>query len=64
MENTSVQENEVKHGHWIYLMSCANSGVYCSECHMKMFDMYPMSKKKSVYCGHCGAKMDEEIVRR
>jgi len=48
-------------GHWLYLQDCANEGVYCSECKTKMFDRYPMKKKLSKFCGHCGAKMDEEI---
>ena len=49
---------EPKTGHWIYLQFCANEGVYCSECHTKMFDRYPMKKKLSQFCGHCGAKME------
>lgn len=49
-----------KTGHWIWLQFCANEGVYCSECHTKMFDRYPMKKKLSQFCGHCGAKMDDE----
>ena len=53
-----------KTGHWIYLQDCANEGVYCSECHTKMFDRYPMKKKLSQFCAHCGAKMDEEVEGR
>lgn len=53
-----------KTGHWIYLQYCANEGVYCSECHTKMFDYYPMKKKLSQFCGHCGAKMDDEVEGR
>lgn len=53
-----LKEQEVKTGHWIYLQYCANEGVYCSECHTKMFDRYPMKKKLSQFCGHCGAKME------
>ena len=49
---------EQKIGHWTYLQFCANEGVYCSECHTKMFDRYPMKKKLSQFCGHCGAKME------
>ena len=56
-----MQEPERKKGHWIYLQYCANEGVYCSECHTKMFDSYPMKKKQSQFCGHCGAKMEEEV---
>ena len=55
---------ESKTGHWIYLQFCANEGVYCSECHTKMFDRYPMRKKLSQFCGHCGAKMDDEVEGR
>lgn len=51
---------EPKTGHWIWLQFCANEGVYCSECHTKMFDRYPMKKKLSQFCGHCGAKMKQE----
>lgn len=53
-----------KTGHWIWLQYCANEGVYCSECHTKMFDRYPMKKKLSQFCGHCGAKMDDEVEGR
>ena len=52
---------EPKTGHWIYLQYCANEGVYCSECHTKMFDRYPMKKKLSRFCGHCGAKMERSV---
>lgn len=55
---TLLKEQEAKTGHWIYLQYCANEGVYCSECHTKMFDRYPMKKKLSQFCGHCGAKME------
>lgn len=52
---------EPKTGHWIYLQYCANEGVYCSECHTKMFDRHPMKKKLSQFCGHCGAKMEGDV---
>ena len=58
------EEVEPKTGHWIWLQNCANEGVYCSECHTKMFDRYPMKKKLSQFCGHCGAKMDDEVEGR
>lgn len=64
---TLLKEQEAvkpKTGHWIYLQYCANEGVYCSECHTKMFDYYPMKKKLSQFCGHCGAKMDDEVEGR
>lgn len=56
--------NRSKHGHWIVLQNCSNSGVYCSECMNKMFDRYPMKKKFSQYCGHCGAHNDLQIEVR
>lgn len=59
---TLLKEQEAKTGHWIYLQYCANEGVYCSECHTKMFDRYPMKKKLSQFCGHCGAKMEEQVM--
>ena len=58
------KEVEPKTGHWIWLQNCANEGVYCSECHTKMFDRYPMKKKLSQFCGHCGAKMDDQVEGR
>lgn len=54
----------VKCGHWIYLTNCSNTGVYCSECHTKVFEKYPMKKKLSYYCGHCGAMMSDEVEVR
>ena len=58
------ESNRSKHGHWIVLQNCSNSGVYCSECMNKMFDRYPMKKKFSQYCGHCGAHNDLQIEIR
>ena len=55
---------EQKTGHWIYLENCSNSGVYCSECHTKVFDNYPFQKKLSYFCPHCGTRMEGEIERR
>lgn len=52
---------EQKIGHLVVLANCSNAGVYCSECHTKMFDRYPMKKKLSQFCGHCGAKMEEKV---
>jgi len=54
---------EPKTGYWIYLQYCANEGVYCSECHTKMFDRYPMKKKLSRFCGHCGTRMEGQEVK-
>ena len=58
------EQNKRKHGHWIVLTNCSNEGVYCSECGTKLFDKYPMKKKFSQYCGHCGSHNDLNIERR
>ena len=58
-----LKEREHANGHWIHLKDCANEGVYCSECHTKMFDHFPMKKKFSQYCGRCGAKMDGSLEK-
>ena len=54
---------EPKTGHWIVLEYCANEGIYCSECNMKIFDRLTKPKKKlSQYCPHCGSK-NEQFLR-
>ena len=58
------EQDRSKHGHWVVLENCSNAGVYCSECHTKMFDRYPMKKKFSQYCGHCGAHNDLQVEVR
>mgnify|MGYP006988875893 CR=1 FL=1 len=58
-----LEEHEPKHGHWKVLENCSNAGVYCSECNTKMFDSYPMRKKMSQFCGHCGAEMSKDVER-
>ena len=51
---------EPKTGHWIVLEFCANEGIYCSECHMKIFDRTTKPKQKlSQYCPHCGSKNEQ-----
>lgn len=55
---------EQETGHWIYLENCSNSGVYCSECHTKVFDNYPFKKKFSYFCPHCGTRMEGVTERR
>ncbi len=55
---------EQETGHWIYLENCSNSGVYCSECHTKVFDNYPFKKKFSYFCPHCGTRMEGETERQ
>ena len=50
---------EVKHGKWELIDECANKGVYCSNCHKKVYRAeYANQKVKSKYCPNCGAKMD------
>ena len=52
---------EVKHGAWFTLDSCANAGVYCSNCLKKVYKAdYANQKMMSKYCPNCGAKMDKE----
>lgn len=53
--------NEVRHGYWHLLDECSNDGVYCSECHKKVYRVeYANQKIKSKYCPNCGAIMDLE----
>lgn len=65
-----LKEQKAKEGHWIVLDFCANEGIYCSECHMKIFDRTTKPKKKlSQYCQHCGSRnekffRDGEVVFR
>ena len=67
---TLLKEQKVKTGHWIVLEFCANEGIYCSECTMRIFDRTTKPKKKlSQYCPHCGSKneqffRDGEVVFR
>ena len=52
---------EVRHGKWELIDECANEGVYCSNCHKKVYRAkYANEKVKSNYCPNCGAKMDKE----
>ena len=45
--------------HWIYLDECANEGIYCSECHKKIYTLDFAKKVKVKFCPNCGAKMVE-----
>lgn len=55
-----LEEQKAKEGHWIVLEFCANEGIYCSKCHMKIFDRTTKPKKKlSQYCPHCGSRNDQ-----
>ena len=52
-----------KRGWWLLLDECSNAGVYCSNCHKKVYreeSWYANVKIKSKYCPNCGAKMDLE----
>ena len=52
---------EVRHGKWELIDECANEGVYCSNCHKKVYRAkYANQKVRSNYCPNCGAKMDKE----
>lgn len=60
----TIEAEPVKHGHWISLTNCSNSGVYCSICHKKVYkEDYAWCNRKnklrSNYCPNCGAKMDK-----
>lgn len=58
----TLEQNEVKHGHWVLLDECSNAGVYCSNCHKKVYKTdYANQKIKSKYCPNCGSIMDEEF---
>lgn len=60
MAISMLKKQEAKEGHWIVLEFCANEGIYCSECHMKIFDRTTMPKKKmSQYCPHCGSRNNQ-----
>lgn len=53
-----------KHGNWILLDECSNTGVYCSVCHKKVYKAdYANQKVKSKFCPNCGAIMDGEFER-
>ena len=52
---------EVRHGKWELIDECVNEGVYCSNCHKKIYRAeYANQKVKSNFCPNCGAKMDGE----
>ena len=52
---------EVRHSKWELIDECANEGVYCSNCHKKVYRAkYANQKVKSNYCPNCGAKMDKD----
>ena len=50
----------VRHAKWVLIDECVNEGVYCSNCHKKIYRAeYANQKVKSNFCPNCGAKMDE-----
>lgn len=56
-------EQTIPKGKWIILDECANEGVYCSECHKKVFklEFRPTMKWRNFkYCPNCGAEMEIE----
>ena len=58
-EQPTADVQEVRHGKWELIDECANEGVYCSNCHKKVYRAkYANQKVKSNYCPNCGAKMD------
>lgn len=53
---------ECKTGRWEVLDECSNEGIYCSECHKKVFKIdysNTMKWKNFRFCPNCGAKMEE-----
>lgn len=53
----------VRHAKWVLIDECVNEGVYCSNCHKKVYRVeYANQKVKSNYCPNCGAKMDGNEV--
>lgn len=51
----------VRHAKWELIDECINEGVYCSNCHKKIYRAraeYANQKVKSNYCPNCGARMD------
>ena len=52
----------VRHAKWELIDECVNEGVYCSNCHKKIYRAeYANQKVKSNFCPNCGAKMDQEV---
>ena len=53
----------VRHAKWVLIDECVNEGVYCSNCHKKVYRAeYANQKVKSNYCPNCGAKMEGNEV--
>ena len=61
LDNYDVEP--VRHAKWVLIDECVNEGVYCSNCHKKIYRAeYANQKVKSNYCPNCGAKMDGNEV--
>ena len=61
-EAPSADVAPVRHAKWVLIDECVNEGVYCSNCHKKIYRAeYANQKVKSNFCPNCGAKMDEEV---
>ena len=62
-EAPSADVAPVRHAKWVLIDECVNEGVYCSNCHKKIYRAeYANQKVKSNYCPNCGAKMDGNEV--
>lgn len=58
-DQPTIEAEPVRHGEWELIADCANEGVYCSNCHKKVYKAdYANQKLKSKRCPNCGAKMD------
>ena len=64
IESTPASDVEpIRHAKWVLIDECVNEGVYCSNCHKKIYRAeYANQKVKSNYCPNCGAKMDDNEV--
>ena len=61
-EIPSVDVAPVRHAKWKLIDECVNEGVYCSNCHKKIYRAeYANQKVKSKYCPNCGARMDGDV---
>ena len=57
--------NRLQLGKWQLFEDCANSGVYCSVCHKKVYkECYANQKVFSKYCPNCGHMMDTKNIQR
>lgn len=62
IDNAKLDKENRKHGHWVLLNKCSNTGAYCSICHKKIYKMnYANQSYISKFCPNCGAVMDEKL---